>query len=112
MFWPELNVHHYRSRLSEEKQTAMDDRASKLFNRAMRNHVLEASEFNWEADAWHDVFGLIRGDDTFRMYSLAIKFYQKGLTSISGTSDHTNSSKRMHITTWLLKDVSLMLLWV
>jgi hypothetical protein len=26
-----------------------------------------ASEFNWEADAWHDVFGLIRDDDTFRM---------------------------------------------
>jgi hypothetical protein len=32
--------------------------------------MFNASEFNWEADAWRYVFGLIRDDDTFRMYEL------------------------------------------
>ena len=70
MFWPELDIPRYRNRLSEEKQTGIDERARKLFRRAVQNQIFEASEYGWEADAWHDVFGLIRDDDTFRMLYL------------------------------------------
>jgi hypothetical protein len=67
MFWPELHIPHYRNLLSEEKQADMDKRARKLFRRAVQNQIFGASEYIWEADAWHDVFGSIRDDDTFRM---------------------------------------------
>lgn len=48
----------------------MDKRARKLFRRAVQNQIFGASEYIWEADAWHDVFGSIRDDDTFRMLYL------------------------------------------
>lgn len=66
-FYPELDVNLYRNQLSDEKHADLDERASTLRTRAVRNQVLEASEFNWEVDAWRDVFSLIRDDDTFRM---------------------------------------------
>lgn len=76
-FCPELDIHRYRSRLSEERQTDLDERTSKLFKRAIQNQIFEASEFNWEADAWNDVFGLIRNDDTFRMDKRPYEFIEK-----------------------------------
>ncbi|KAH7092085.1 hypothetical protein FB567DRAFT_588395 [Paraphoma chrysanthemicola] len=66
-FCPDLDFSHYHEQFDEEKEADLDRRASELSRRALHNRVFEASEFNWEADAWHDVFGLIRNDDTFRM---------------------------------------------
>jgi hypothetical protein len=66
-FCPEQDMERYRTQLSEEKKTELDCRTNRLAKRAIQNQHFMASEFNWEADAWHDVFGLIRDDDTFRM---------------------------------------------
>jgi hypothetical protein len=78
-FCPVLDITRYRTQLSEEKRTELHCRTNRLVTRAQQNKHFMASEFNWEADAWHDVFGLIRDDDTFRMlflltiqYSLSI----------------------------------------
>jgi hypothetical protein len=59
---------HYRIQLSEEKTKELDHRANRLTKRAYQNEHFKGSEFSWEADAWHDVFGLIRDDDAFRMF--------------------------------------------
>ena len=66
-FCPNQDMISYRTELSEEKKSELDRRSSHLIKRACQNQFFGASEFNWEADAWHDVFGLIRDDETFRM---------------------------------------------
>jgi hypothetical protein len=92
MFWPELHIPHYRNRLSEEKQADMDKRARKLFRRAVQNQIFGASEYIWEADAWHDVFGSIRDDDTFRMLYLFLDV--NAIVPISKMSDSYLRDKR------------------
>jgi hypothetical protein len=62
-----LDIPQYREQLDNEKQNELDKRATLLFRRAVQNHSMNVSEFCWEADAWHTVFGLIRDDGAFRM---------------------------------------------
>ncbi|KAH6619652.1 hypothetical protein B0J18DRAFT_434662 [Chaetomium sp. MPI-SDFR-AT-0129] len=62
-FCPNLNIPQYRETLSEEKKTELDQRATKLWRRAIRNHFQKSSEFRWEVCAWHDAFGLIMEDE-------------------------------------------------
>lgn len=41
----------------------------------------QVSEFNWEADAWRDIFGIIRDDERLRMYVIVmVAFYTGSLT--------------------------------
>jgi hypothetical protein len=66
-FCPNLNIGQYRESLSDEKKTELDERATKLHKRAIRNQVYKASEFCWEVSAWNDVFGLLYDDERFLM---------------------------------------------
>jgi hypothetical protein len=40
----------------------------------------EVSEFNWEADAWRDIFGRLRDDERLRMYVWKIFPFTSGVT--------------------------------
>ncbi len=66
-FFPNFDSPEYRKGLSDEKKTELDQRASRLFKRSIRNQFHEASEFGWEVCTWHDVFGLIMDDESLRM---------------------------------------------
>lgn len=66
-FCPNLNIPQYREPLSEEKKRELDQRATKLFKRAIGNQLYMSSEFSWEVCAWHDAFGLIMEDQGLRM---------------------------------------------
>lgn len=35
------------------------------------------SEFNWEADAWRDIFGRLRDDERLRMYVCMMSYMYK-----------------------------------
>ncbi|KAB2101825.1 hypothetical protein AG0111_0g9655 [Alternaria gaisen] len=76
-FCPELDRELYRARLSKEKLTDLNKRAHRLQSQAVRNRVFEASESKWEADAWRDVFSLIRDDDTFEMDKRPYEFIEE-----------------------------------
>ncbi|KAF2124637.1 hypothetical protein P153DRAFT_252837, partial [Dothidotthia symphoricarpi CBS 119687] len=89
-FCPDLDVMRYSAQLSEEKNAELVHRADRLSRRAILNHHFEASEFNWEADAWHDVFGLIREDDTLRMFD-------KRPYEFVETDEHDNVSVKRRI---------------
>ncbi|KAJ9145312.1 hypothetical protein NKR23_g5288 [Pleurostoma richardsiae] len=77
VFCPNLNVPQYTGSLSEEKKLDLNERADKLFKRAMNNHVSNSSEFRWEVCAWHDVFGLILDDEGLRMDKRHYEFVEK-----------------------------------
>jgi hypothetical protein len=66
-FCPNLNIPQYREPLSEEKKKELDQRADKLYKRAIGNQLYKSSEFSWEVSAWHDAFGLIMDDQGLRM---------------------------------------------
>ena len=66
-FCPNLDTPKYRQHLSEEKKTELDQRATKLFKRAITNQLHKSSEFCWEVSAWNDAFGLIFNDEGLRM---------------------------------------------
>lgn len=66
-FCPNLNIRQYRESLSDKKQTELEQRATKLYKRAIRNQLYKASEFCWEVSAWNDVFGLLYDDERFLM---------------------------------------------
>ncbi|KAL1857448.1 hypothetical protein VTK73DRAFT_8093 [Phialemonium thermophilum] len=76
-FCPNLNIPQHREPLSEEKKTELDQRASKLFKRAIANQLYKSSEFGWEVCAWHDVFGLIMDDERLRMDKRPYEFVEK-----------------------------------
>lgn len=67
VFCPKLNIPQYRESLSQKKRTKLDERATTLNRRAIRNHLYQASEFCWEVSAWNDVFGLLYNDQRFLM---------------------------------------------
>jgi hypothetical protein len=62
-----LDIPQYREQLDDEKQNELDKRATLLYRRVIQNYCMDVSEFCWEADAWHAVFGPIRDDEAFRM---------------------------------------------
>lgn len=62
-----LNIPQYREQLDDGKKTELDERANRLYRRAIQNHGYNVSEFCWEVDAWHTVFGVIRDDEAFLM---------------------------------------------
>lgn len=66
-FCPNLNIRQYRESLSDKKRIELDQRATKLYKRAICNQMYKASEFCWEVSAWSDVFGLLYDDERFLM---------------------------------------------
>ncbi|KAK4145487.1 uncharacterized protein C8A04DRAFT_10624, partial [Dichotomopilus funicola] len=76
-FCPNLNIPQYRETLSEEKKTELDQRATKLWRRSIRNHFQKSSEFRWEVCAWHDAFGLIMEDEGLRMSLTLVSYRDK-----------------------------------
>ncbi|GAM43803.1 hypothetical protein TCE0_060f18913 [Talaromyces pinophilus] len=76
-FCPNLNIPQYREPLSEEKKKELDQRADKLYKRAIGNQLYKSSEFSWEVSAWHDAFGLIMDDQGLRMDKRPYEFVEK-----------------------------------
>ncbi len=66
-FCPSFDIPEYQERLSEEKKTELDKRASRFSKRAIGNQLYKSSEFSWEVCTWRDVFGLIMDDEGLRM---------------------------------------------
>jgi hypothetical protein len=83
-FCPNLNIPQYRESLSDKKKTELDERATKLYRRAIRNQLYKASEFCWEVSAWNDVFGLLYDDERFLMLVIY-------LSILSCSRDRTSS---------------------
>jgi hypothetical protein len=71
-FCPNLNIPQYRESLSGKKKTELNERATKLYKRAIRNQLYKASEFCWEVSAWNDVFGLLYDDERFLMLVISL----------------------------------------
>ncbi|KAF4610405.1 hypothetical protein G7Y89_g15713 [Cudoniella acicularis] len=75
-FCPNLNILQYIEPLSDKKKTELDQRAAKLYKRAIRNQLYKASEFCWEVSAWNDVFGLLYDDERFRVDKRPYEFLE------------------------------------
>ncbi|KAI1330461.1 hypothetical protein F5Y16DRAFT_396428 [Xylariaceae sp. FL0255] len=76
-FCPSLNIPEYRESLSDEKKKSLDEKTSRLTKRAINHHHHESSEFGWEVTGWHDVFGAILEDDSFRIDKRPYEFVEK-----------------------------------
>jgi hypothetical protein len=61
IFCPNLNIGQYRESLSDKKKTELDERATKLYRRAIRNQLYKASEFCWPGTMYSVYYIMTKG---------------------------------------------------
>jgi hypothetical protein len=70
LWLPSVDDVHW-SHTSEDSRRA---RAENLLKHVLNNEKWKKSEYAWEADAWQDVFGLMRNDRSLAVWVASIQF--------------------------------------
>jgi hypothetical protein len=68
-FFLNMNFPEYFFSLDKKKQERVEYQVVDMINHARQSFYESPSDFSWEADVRHDVFGVIRDDSRLRMFA-------------------------------------------